>query len=632
MKNSYKYLTTLFLLPFIISCASSVPSSITSLEDSSEIPFSSNEESIQEESSEEPVQDSSESSLESSILESSSEVVEEDIFSKGDKKLTIDGETYYRLADGLYVNQMPGIYEEDFKLKFAYNKNKGELYYNYNGETPFLNSICYLSPFKGLDIYENVPESDDDIPLSISVDEILDSRDNRCVSDNYINSVQNPGKYSYFHNACVVGITFKYGEQKTDLSLSYLVDPTQDYNLPVVFLSMPYRKWFGSPHYFYNNIKEEPDMRVHLEFVDPVNDDYWQRNSKIKLGGGWSKGYPQRTLNLNFNKDENGNKNDKVKSKIFGDRKTCGDQESDLTKFIRFRLHNGGNCFEAWSGFNDAIIQRAMVGTDASTTAYRPCLVYLNGEYWGLMSIREHYSDYYIKQNYDVDDKNVTMFELKGDLIFDDGDEDGLVYINQLKALYNDSRFSSSNQNKVEEAFVELEEMVDIDSLIDVLLANYYACNWDFVGNANNLKMWRAMETSSKPYEDGKWRFCLHDLDFAFSEYTNFMNKNVNYSYNNWGLVKACMRSLSFRTRLVERAEELAQTNLNKQTLIDITSAMYQEVKPYKKDSGKRWGQPNSYYSDWLTYQNTLNNYFTTRSSAFVSELKTTINNQYGGY
>jgi hypothetical protein len=248
------------------------------------------------------------------------------------------------------------------------------------------------------------------------------------------------------------------------------------------------------------------------------------------------------------------------------------------------------------------------------------------------MSLREHYSDYYVKQNYGVDDNNVTMFEVKGDIIYDDGDEDGIMYVNQLKTLVADSRFSSNNQTQVEEAYQELAQMIDVDSFVDALVSEYYCCNWDYVGNLNNLKMWRAMTPSENKYEDGKWRFCLHDADFAFTETTNFFDKNVNHSYNNWGLVKCVMSSKTFRTKLVQRAEELATSNLSAKTLSDITASMYEEVKPYKKDSGTRWGQPSNYYSNWLDYQNYLNSYYQNRSNNFVNELKTTINNQYGGY
>lgn len=606
MNTNHKFYLPLFLVPLIISCSSQNVISSTS-EDSSDIPSISSSEI----SSEEP---------------------EEDIFDMGYTSLRIDGEDYYQLCEGLYVNKMPGLYKFDFTLKFAYNDSKAELYYNYNGEKPLHNSLCYLSAFEGIDIYENVPEGNDEIPMSTSVDAILEGFTERCISDNYINNVQKPMKYAYFHNACVINIAFKYKEVETNMALSYLVDNKNEYTIPMIFLSMPYMKWFGSPYYFYNNIKDEAEARVNLEYFDPVTKDYWQRNSKIKVGGGWSKGYPQRTLNLNFKKDENGNKNEKVETPIFGDRNMCGKPNKALSKFIRFRLHNGGNCFEAWSGFNDAIIQKAMFGTNAATTAYRPCLVYLNSEYWGMMAIREHYSDYYVKQNYGVDDDNVTMFELKGGLIYDDGDENGVMYANQLNELLEDSRFKSGNQTSIEEAYQELTQVIDIDSLMDALLANYYACNWDYVGNFNNLKMWRAMTPTSEKYEDGKWRFCLHDLDFAFTENRNFFDKNTANSYNNWNLVKDCMLSKTFRSQLVARAESLAESHLSVKNLSDITKDMYDVVKPYKKDFGNRWGQPANYYTDWLNYYSYLLNYYSTRTNNFVNELKVVINNQYGGY
>lgn len=602
MVNRHKFSLFLLLFPLIISCSNNLSPSDPSGNGGSNNPGGEGEPTI-----------------------------EEDIFDMGYTSIRVDGEYYYQIAKGLYVNKTPGLYKYEFKLKFAYNDNIDELYYNYGGEKPNKNSICYLSPFEEISIYENVPEGIEEIPLSTSVDEILDSKNDRCVSENYINNVQKPMKYAYFHNAVVIDVLFVKEKKETSMSLTYLVDSENDYTIPLIFLSMPYRQWFGSPYYFYNNIKEEAETRVQLEYYDPVSKEYWQRNSKIKLGGGWSKGYPQRTLNLNFKKDENGDKNEKVDTAIFGDRKACGNGKT-LNKFIRFRLHNGGNCFEQWSGFNDAIIQRAMFDSNAATTAYRPCLVYLNGEYWGLMSLREHYSDYYIKQNYGVDDDNVTMFEVKGDIIYDDGDETGTTFIRLLEDLLNDSRFKSSNENEIEEAYQELIEMIDVDSFVDALLPELYSCNWDYVGNYNNLKMWRAVKTSDKKYEDGKWRFCLHDLDFAFTETTNYLDKYVNHSYNNWGLVRCCMASKNFRNKLIARAEELVTTNLSAKNLSDITKDMYEEVKPYKNDFANRWGQPSNFYTNWVNYYSYLLSYYQNRTNSFVDELKTTINNQYGGY
>ena len=92
------------------------------------------------------------------------------------------------------------------------------------------------------------------------------------------------------------------------------------------------------------------------------------------------------------------------------------------------------------------------------------------------------------------------------------------------------------------------------------------------------------------------------------------------------------MKSPTFRSKLVNRAHELAETNLSAKTLSDITLAMYEEVRPYKKDSGKRWGQPSNYYNTWENYYSYLINYYQSRTNGFIGQLITTINNQYGGF
>ena len=128
-----------------------------------------------------------ESSMNGSDSESISEfdpyVDGEDIFDQGKATLKIDGEYYFELCQGLYINNKPGLYQNDFNLKFAYNKQKGKLYYNYNGEKPLLNKIYALDPFKKVEIYENVPTDNEDIPMSTSVDEILRDYNNRCLAN-----------------------------------------------------------------------------------------------------------------------------------------------------------------------------------------------------------------------------------------------------------------------------------------------------------------------------------------------------------------------------------------------------------------------------------------------------------------
>ena len=92
-----------------------------------------------------------------------------------------------------------------------------------------------------------------------------------------------------------------------------------------------------------------------MEFFDTDGTGF-EINTQVKVGGGWSRGRPQRTLHLNFNKDEYGNKQTPVKHTIFGDRKKRGSGQT-LDEFTRFRLWNGGSTYESYMRFNDAFLQ-----------------------------------------------------------------------------------------------------------------------------------------------------------------------------------------------------------------------------------------------------------------------------------
>ncbi len=86
-----------------------------------------------------------------------------------------------------------------------------------------------------------------------------------------------------------------------------------------------------------------------------------------------------------------------------------------------------------------------------------------------------------------------------------------------------------------------VNNVIDVESLIDVVLAQAYASNWDFIGNFNNLKAFASTTIDTKnPYQDGKIRFCLHDADFAFRDTNNVLDINHNNFYGNTWIMYDC--------------------------------------------------------------------------------------------
>ncbi len=539
--------------------------------------------------------------------------------SSADTKAIPNG--YTELYSGIYISKMPGYYSTEQTLSFSIDDDL-ELYYSLNYDNSDVSAMTlYEKPFT---VNKSSTNNIANYPVTKSVDAILsDDTEGKCVSDTYINNIQKTGNYVLFDKQPVVKIAVIDKETKQTVfkrSLTYIISDkvTENIDIPVISLSLPYEDIMGD-NGFYNKIREDISKRADLEYFDSKYNEYFYRNTQVKLGGNWTLGYPQRTLNLNFNKDENGKKNDKVKEHVFENRTMRSDSTKRLTNLTRIRLHNGGNAFESSTRINDAILQEIMKDGYAATTGYRPAVVYINGEYWGIMSIREQYKDVYFENNYDVDKDNVITYDLKGTWSVDEGDETvGITKLNEMESYLSNNDFSNDT---VYQQFID--KYLDIHSFLDVILAHAYSGNWDFIGNFNNLKMWTVQEANDdNEYEDGKFRFVLHDTDFAFTSYQNPLYPYHANAYCKFPLFQKLMSNQSFRDALYNRASELVNTILSPYNCMNTMNRMIDEVRPYHNYSSLRWGQKEEDLSSWNKDINDVFNFFEKKSGTFLSEIK----------
>ena len=117
----------------------------------------------------------------------------------------------------------------------------------------------------------------------------------------------------------------------------------------------------------------------------------------IRIQGNYSRSDLQKGFRLYARKDYGDNK---FRYDIWGDELKDKDGNT-IDKFKTFVLRAGGNCAFT-SKYNDTYWQTLAAGVDCSTKASRPCVVYLNGEYWGLYVLEEDYSDDYFESHYGV--------------------------------------------------------------------------------------------------------------------------------------------------------------------------------------------------------------------------------------
>ena len=407
----------------------------------------------------------------------------------------------------LTLSKESGVYTSAFTLTLETGEDSYRVYYTTDGTLPTTASTQYTDGI----VINNQKLS---FPLTDSI-----------TWDRY-----GYGYYYMYNERCCTALNFLVtdgsGRELLRRRADYFIsaDGADDFPVPVVSLTMPYQTFVS----FYNDIAKESKERAELAYYDFSSGESFALNTQIKIGGNWTKGFPYRTMNVNFNKDENGKKNKPVTVDLFEGR--AARDGGTLTDFKRFRLHSGGNAqTTAW--FTDAFVQKVAAEVDAdgeylncATTGYRPCEVYLNGEYWGVYAIREHYSDVYFEQNYGVDKDDVILLDrttgiTKTDDTFselyaievaeDDEDGQGMRLATEFFEYLLNTDFTQ------EANYEELQTKVDLTSLCDLILTHCYASNWDFM--YNNIKMWRTAHVDpDNPYADGRWRFCLHDLDQGF--------------------------------------------------------------------------------------------------------------------
>ncbi|MBQ9898125.1 MAG: CotH kinase family protein [Ruminococcus sp.] len=246
----------------------------------------------------------------------------------------------------------------------------------------------------------------------------------------------------------------------------------------------------------------------------------------------------------------------------------------------------------------DGFAQKLVAGRENLTTQdMQSCVVFLNGEYWGLYEIVEKLSDYFIESNYGIDKKGVAMIK-NGEL--EEGSQqefDGFMDFCDEYAvldLTDDTNYRA------------VCNVVDIDSLIDHYAAGLYLGTYDWPNY--NYALWRntGKVIEGNPYSDGKWRFISFDYDYTMGKtYADFGGVE-GYAYDSFrhmeyfddggqyaptNLFINLLKNKDFRTRFVNVYCDYANEVLTPEkvdAMISVYSRDYTE--PLAQTTVRWWG------------------------------------------
>jgi len=358
----------------------------------------------------------------------------------------------------------------------------------------------------------------------------------------------------------------------------------------------------------------EWERPVLVQVIDENGQLGIEQNMGIRIMGAATRRYYQKSFRLTA-REEYGSKHF-IYPIISG--LTTDTTGEPLEKFKSFNLRNGGND-NGYAFLRDPFIQSLVEDRDFTTQGSEPCLVFINGEYWGLYAITEDYSDNYIQYNYDIDNKNVIMVK---NWELEEGTEEDMEFYRELEnAAYSLDFTDQQNYEWV-------CSVMDIESFIDYMAVTIYINNEDGIIQGNNWRIWRARETDpDNEYADGKWRFMLYDTDMSMGLYSDGGTSDTNTlqaaldSGNTWGtLFSKLMQNNTFKEQFVTTFMDLRNTAFYHEYAVEQLTKMKLEYAPYVVEQYKRNGPA------WVIQWSDVNSRFDSE----VNVIRRFINGRYG--
>jgi len=267
-------------------------------------------------------------------------------------------------------------------------------------------------------------------------------------------------------------------------------------------------------------------------------------------------------------------------------------------------------------GYVHALSQAADLRMDERS--YAPCIVYLNGDYWGVYELREKvddhdFTDYY----YDQDKNNLQYLKTWGATWSEYG---GPAAKNDWDTFKN---FVLSNPMSVQANYNQAKSQYNTGSLIDYFLLNMYTVCMDWLNW--NTSWWRGMDPNG---DKKKWRYSLWDMDATFGHYINYTGvpnttpaadpcdpSSLN-DPGNQGHVPIWNEMLTnqeFFDNYINRWSDMSNTYFSCSYMISFLDSMINIIDPEMPGQINKWG--GGTYADWQQNVQDLRDFINQRCS-----------------
>ena len=250
------------------------------------------------------------------------------------------------------------------------------------------------------------------------------------------------------------------------------------------------------------------------------------------------------------------------------------------------------------SKIRDELAGGLLEGTDVNILyqAYRPTVLYLNGEYWGVYFMKEKRNRFFVAQHENTEN-NVDMAIGKGFKQRTYGDNSDWV------SLYE---YATTHDLSASDAYNYVAERMDVDSFMDYMIAQIYTGNTD----TYNFQYYRL--------KGGKWKFIFYDFCWGFQspghETVAYRMGKTPSDVCSAKLFSAMLQNKGWKDRFCRRFAELLNTAFTPERVTGLIDQLYGYVEPeikrerekFNKDTFMGVKQPNTNLGTYEGFQSEI--------------------------
>lgn len=349
------------------------------------------------------------------------------------------------------------------------------------------------------------------------------------------------------------------GDIKTN---SYFIGETK--NLPAVSLvTNPLFLW-GQLGIYRNSFKER-EIPVSFEYFPLNSSRAFNLDAGVRIGGENIYRFAEKPFNVYMRSDYG---YPHISYQIF--------DELPYQQYDRLYLRNGGDDWPYTimrDGLQVNILKNQISN---SMQAFKPSVLYLNGNYWGIYNLREKIDEQYFLLHYNVDPTNLDHLESNNTVISGDSTD----FVNLLNLVQSVNLNDSVN-------YAYVSSRVNIHNVMDFVIAEDYFANPSW---GHNREIWRDNKNEKL------WRWIMVDMDRGFDAARVGTNQ-INDIYNNFTLFHALCTNDNFRSEFIQRYAERINHTFNYDRVVGIIDSLSALIENEIPRHVQKWGT----YIDSLT-------------------------------